>query len=131
MNLGHGGDTKNRTQVARIARATWRRDGFVSLFNGGSDTGIITTRPITFNGSTLRVNARITGGLQVEFPDETGAPIPGLTRAEAKVLTADGLSSLVSWMRGSDLAKLNGRRVKLRFYLKGGDLYGWWFSGQR
>lgn len=130
MNLGHGGSRDVRTQVARIAQATWRIDGFVSLSNGGDDTGVITTRLITFTGRELHVNAHITGSLEVEVLDAAGKPKPGFTCSEAHSLRGDQFRALVSWRQGSDLAPLEGKPVRLRFYLKGGDLYSYWFSNE-
>lgn len=130
MNLGHGGSRGSQTQVARIARATWRRDGFISLANGGEDTGIVTTRLLVFGGKTLRVNARITGTLRVEVLDTTGKPVPGFSLREARAIRGDQLSGLVSWRAGNDLSSLKNKPVRLRFYLKGGDLYAYWFSDE-
>jgi hypothetical protein len=131
MNLGHGGSRGGRPQLARIARAVWRVDGFVSLSNGGDDMGVITTRPLTFSGKTLHVNACIRGSLRVALLDASGNPIPGFSLAQADILKGDDLSGTVRWASGSDLTKLEGRTVKLRFYLKKGDLYSYWFSGGR
>lgn len=130
MNMDHGGSSGGRTQVAKIAKATWRRDGFVSLSNGGNDVGVITTKAITFTGGKLMVNADIhsSGSLKVEILDASGTPVPGYMFSQAKGISGDQLSAMVNWQGGSDLAKLIGKQIKLRFYLDDGDLYSYWFT---
>ncbi|MEO9004173.1 MAG: hypothetical protein ABI288_05530 [Ginsengibacter sp.] len=130
MNLAHGGSSATQKQIARIARASWRRDGFVSLSNGGDDTGVATSKEISFTGSKLNVNVnlRSSGSLKVELLDSTGRPIPGFTLSEAKTISGDQLSITVTWKGGNNLAKLKGKKVKLRFHLTNGDLYSYWFT---
>lgn len=130
MNLPHGGNNGAQTQIARIAKASWRRDGFVSLSNAGDDTGIITTKPVIFTGKELRVNAvlNVSGSLKVEVLDSSGQPVAGYTLAEATAITGDQLAATVNWKKGKGLEKLTGKKIKLRFYLDGGDLYSYWFA---
>lgn len=130
MNMTHGGSSSTQTQTALIAKATWRRDGFVSMSNGGNDEGIITTKSIIFSGNKLMVNAKLFNGgsLKIEILDDSNIPIPGFTLSEAKVITSDRLSAIVSWQNGDNLKKLAGKSIKLRFHLKGGDLYSYWFG---
>jgi hypothetical protein len=129
MNLGHGGSTPTQTQTARIARATWRRDGFMSLRNGGDDPGTVTTKSLVLEGGTqLRVNAVLhaQGSLKIELLDPAGTPLPGFSLAEAMPITGDQLAAEVRWNSGARLASVTGREVKLRFVLTGGDLYSYW-----
>jgi hypothetical protein len=130
MNLAHGGDKGSQKQIAQIARASWRRDGFVSLHNEGNDVGIITTKPFVFTGKKLMVNAKLfsQGNLKVELLDASGKPIPGYTVADARIVTGDQLSAIAGWGNGNDISNLEGKEVQLRFYLKGGDLYSYWFT---
>jgi hypothetical protein len=129
MNMTHGGSSNTQIQTAQIAKATWRRDGFVSMANAGDDEGIITTNPVVFTGNRLVVNAKLfkAGSLKIEILDDSNIPVPGFTIAEAKPITGDQLSAVVSWQQGADLKRLAGKRIKLRFHLKGGDLYSYWF----
>ena len=55
MNLPPGGDVGAVKQIAQIARASWRRDGFVSLHNEGYDRGVVVTKPLLFKGCKLRI----------------------------------------------------------------------------
>jgi len=130
MNLPHGGNAAGMTQFARIAKAEWRRDGFVSFYNGGDDTGIITTKTITFDGNQLKINTKLNSGgtLKVEILDNTGKPIDGYRVSQAKDITNDQFAKTVTWENGNSLTKLAGKEIKLRFYLDGGDLYSYWFD---
>jgi hypothetical protein len=130
MNMDHGGSSKTHVQWAKIARASWRRDGFVSLSNGGDDVGEINTKPILINGNKLNVNVKLHAGgsLKIELLDLSGNPIPGFTLADAKPVLGDQLNASVSWTKGSDLSQLTGKEVKLRIHLKGGDLFSYWLS---
>lgn len=130
MNLPHGGSTTGQAQYARIARATWRADGFMSLQNEGDDTGIITTKPVLFNGKELKINAKLGAGgfLRVEVLDSKGNPIDGFTFDKSKPINGDQYSALVSWAGNSNISKLAGREIKLRFHLKNGNLFSFWFE---
>ncbi|QKJ32631.1 carbohydrate binding domain-containing protein [Mucilaginibacter mali] len=130
MNLPHGGNALNMVQQARIAKATWRRDGFISLYNGGSDTGKVLTKTITFTGRQLKINAKLDNGgsLMVEILDKDGAVIDGYKLTQAKAITKDQYAATVQWNGGTDVSKLQGREIKLRFHLLGGNLYSYWFQ---
>ncbi|GAA4749593.1 hypothetical protein GCM10023229_32710 [Flavisolibacter ginsenosidimutans] len=130
MNLPHGGDKKDQKQVAQIATASWRRDGFVSLHNAGDDEGTVVTKAIVTQGSHLQVNAKllVNGRIRVEILDEDGKPIPGYTSADAVPLTGDNYLTTARWKNNNALNHLHGRAIKLKFYIKGGDLYSYWFT---
>ena len=136
FNVWHGGevagDPSRDHQVGQVGLATWRRDGFVSLTNaavpGTGDPGQVTTKPVTFTGKTLHVNATVRpqGSLKVEVLDAgTGQPIPGYT---SKMITGDQLDASVSWSGGPSLAALVGRQVEFRLDLLNTDLYSYWIS---
>jgi hypothetical protein len=129
MNLPHGGDKGAQKQIAQIAKATWRRDGFVSLYNEGNDAGVITTKSFVFTGKKIQLNAKLfpLGSLKVEVLDASGKPVPGYTIADALPVNGDQLSATVAWRNGNSVAAIEGKEVRLRFYLKGGDLYSYWF----
>lgn len=130
MNLPHGGNTTTQVQYGRIAKASWRRDGLISLYNGGDDTGTITTKTITFQGNQLKVNTKLNpgGSLKVEVLDKNGKAIDGYTFSQAKPIKDDQFAATVKWDSGEELSKLKGEEVKLRFYLDGGQLYSYWFE---
>ncbi len=107
-----------------IGLAEFRANGFVSR-KAGATEGVLTTHPLLFEGSQLTVNADVhEGSLDVEVLDERGSPIPGFTRAECILAPFDSTRQPVRWKNESHLARLRNRPVRLRFYLRRGDLYG-------
>ncbi|HVX47548.1 MAG TPA: hypothetical protein VHC49_26905 [Mycobacteriales bacterium] len=123
---GWDGNHGVKDRGAKIAKVTWRRDGFVSLSNGGGTDGVVTTKPITFTGSALHVNAAVRSGgrLQVEVLDAAGKH----SLLKSGDVTGDRIDTAVAW-RSGDLGSLAGKRVRLRFHLRDGDLYSFRISG--
>lgn len=110
-----------------IGRATLRLDGFVSL-HAGDQEATVTTKPLVFKGKELIVNVACPNGrLSVELLDKEGKPIPGHDAARADGFTGDALRHVVSWAGASDLARLAGAPVRLRFRLTNGELYAFAF----
>ncbi|MDQ8052191.1 MAG: hypothetical protein REI78_04155 [Pedobacter sp.] len=130
MNLPHGGSTASHTQYARIAKATWRRDGLISLHNAGDDEGTVTTKALMFNGNELKVNTKLIKGgyLRAALLDDKDQVIPGFSAKDAKLVEKDQLSATIKWNTDATLVALAGKLIKIRFYLKGGDLYSYWFE---
>lgn len=124
--------------VCSTGLATLRRDGFASMDWLPSqqrvrrvfepDEGRLTTRPITFTGEHLFVNADTRGGeLRVEVLDRAGAVITPFTRASCEPIAVDATRAQVRWARGS-LADLAGTPVRLRFTMTRGRLFAFWVS---
>lgn len=112
------------------ALAKWRVDGFVSLANAGDTAGTITTKPLTVTADNLFVNADVTGSLRVEILDANGNTLPGFSTEDSVVISGDKIGQWVSWPQAAGLDSLQGRQVKLRFYLDEGDLYSFWFADE-
>jgi hypothetical protein len=107
--------------------ATMRRDGFASL-DAGPDGGEITTRPLTFIGKHLFVNAALGAGeLRAELLDALGNVIPGYDRSRSLPITGDGTKLHLTWS-GVELADVTTRPLRLRFVLTAGSLYSFWIS---
>ena len=103
--------------------AEFRTNGFVSR-RADRDVGVLTTHPLLFQGRYLSVNAQVSQGeLGVEVLDTEGSALKGYTRGDCLLGSFDGTHQLVRWKNRKDLAELAGRPVRLRFYLKQGDLY--------
>ena len=103
--------------------AEFRTNGFVSR-RADRDVGVLTTHPLLFQGRYLTVNAQVSQGeLGVEVLDPDGSPLEGYTRGDCTLTGFDGAFQLVRWKNRPDLAKLAGRPVRLRFYVRQGDLY--------
>jgi len=105
-----------------------RRDGFVSM-ETGEKAASLTTRPVTFNGSHVFVNAATPNGeLRVEILDEAGHPIGPYTSANCHPITVDSTLEPIAWNGAADVAALRGRTVRFRFTLRQGALYAFWVS---
>lgn len=110
--------------------AVMRRDGFCAITAPASG-GSLLTRPVTFDGRCLFVNADCgTGGsLTVDILDAEGNPLPGLTAADCEAVTGDSTIRRVSFRGTDDLSELAGTPVRFRFNLSGGaELYAFWVS---
>jgi hypothetical protein len=112
-----------------LRRYTLRLDGFVSV-NAPMSGGEIVTKPLTFTGNTLLLNfsTSAAGDIKVEILDEKGQPIPGYTIDDCSDVFGDTVSRPVHWKdKGTDVAALQGKKVKLRFVLRDADLYSMQF----
>ena len=63
------------------------------------------------------------GSVSVELQSEFGKPIEGFTLGDCGEIYGDEIERVVSWKGNSDLSKLAGTPVRLRFVIKDGDLY--------
>ena len=107
-----------------LCLATLRVDGFASL-DGGYDGGLVTTKQFVFTGSTLKVNAKANfGQVVVEVLDEKGKLAPGFKREMCEPMQADSVDNPIRW-KGTSLADLRGKPVRLRFYLTNARLYSY------
>jgi hypothetical protein len=105
-----------------------RRDGFVSL-NAGGEAGTVTTRPVTFSGKHLFVNADVPKGtLRAEVLDLNGNPVEPFTLKNSISFTGDSTLTQLRWKGGDDLTPLAGRPVRFRFQIENGKLYSFWVS---
>jgi hypothetical protein len=121
---GAARDTGGSTGLAVL-----RRDGFASM-DAGTDGGALTTRPVTFQGKHLFVNAAVRGELAAEVLDERGQVMDGFGRAACVPVRSDKTLQALTW-NGAELARLAGRPVRLRFHLRDGRLYGFWVSPEK
>ena len=112
---------------ASIGVATMRRDGFAGLVADGR--GEVTTKPVTFSGKHLFVNAECRfGSLAAEVLDEQGTILPGFAAADCLPLArTDSTKAEIRW-RGGDLESLAGKAVRFRFKLHCGTFYSFWVS---
>ncbi|WP_422931454.1 hypothetical protein [Singulisphaera sp. PoT] len=105
-----------------------RVDGFMSAdfaYGGGT----LTTPPITFVGTHLRLNidTGAMGTAFVEIRDERGEPIPGFTRADCEEIGGNFLDVPVRWKGKSDLTALRGRPISLHITARSAKLYAFQF----
>jgi hypothetical protein len=108
--------------------ALLRRDGFASM-EANDSNGELLTRPVTFQGAHLFVNATAAKGeLRAEILDEHGAVIAPFTAENCAPVSADKTLAAVQWKGASDLSALRGKPVHFRFVLKNAALYSFWVS---
>jgi hypothetical protein len=63
----------------------------------------------------------------VEIRGADGDPVAGYTLSECPEIYGDEIERLVTWSGGSDLSKLAGRPIRLRFVLRDADLFAFGF----
>jgi len=127
--------------VCSTGLATLRRDGFASM-DAVDAEGTLTTRPVTFSGKHLFVNADASKGevrvevlpvlfrgYRVRHVDGTlEPPIDGFDAKSCAPVTSDSTRTPISWQSGKDLSSLAGRPVQFRFHLKNARLYSFWIA---
>jgi hypothetical protein len=138
FNNEHGGadpnDPNRDHHIGQIGKATWRRDGWVSLTNGAAggvgDPGQVTTKPLVIDGARLHLNAevRARGSIRVEVLDADGKVIDGFGRDDAVPVRGDQLDVTPTWRAGKTLKALAGQPIKLRFSIENADLYSFWVT---
>ena len=120
--------------------AVLRRDGFASMdwlpqsarprrvLAWARGEGALLTRPVTFSGTELFVNANLgDGALTAEVVDANGRVVAGLSRRDCVPTSGDGTKLRVRW-RDASLARVAGTPVRFRFWLTSGRLYAFWVS---
>lgn len=123
INTTHGGAIPPKKCV--IGRATWRRDGFVSLESGGD--GIVETTPLQVLGKTLTVNADASmGNLTVEILTHNGAVIPEYHRDQCVPITTDRFSHKIQWKTRSNIPI--SIPLRLRFVCNNSRLFSFGFE---
>lgn len=108
----------------RLRRYTVRIDGFVSVQAPLSGGGF-TTKALIFEGKKLLINfsSSAAGGIRIEIQDVTGKPISGFALADCPEIYGDQIEHIVTWKNGSDIGKLAGKPIRLRFVIKDADLF--------
>jgi hypothetical protein len=123
--------------VCATGLATLRRDGFASVTDvwpAGvaravtGTPGTLVTRPLTFRGEHLFVNAQAAGQLRAEVLDRDGRIIEGFSLERSSVVTGDHTRARISWQGGASLARLAGAPVRIRFALARALLFAFWVS---
>ena len=107
-----------------LRRFTLRIDGFVSV-QAPLAGGELVTRPLVFEGSKLEINfsTSAAGSVRIEIQDADGTPVEGFRLADCPEIFGDALERVVSWKGNSDVGRLAGKPVRLRFVLRDADLY--------
>jgi hypothetical protein len=127
--------------VCSTGLATLRRDGFASMESPSSagvieriaptlPPGTLVTRPVSFSGGYLFVNADASrGAVRVEVLDLDGRTIAPFSGDRCQPIRIDGTAVRVRWDGAEDVCALAGRPVRFRFRVApGGRLYAFWVS---
>ncbi|MBN2294839.1 MAG: exo-alpha-sialidase [Pirellulales bacterium] len=113
--------------IGSVGLAFLRPDGFVSMETQWNE-GTVTTAPLLLEGDKLHVNAIAKPGtVCAEVLNLEGTPIKGFTRGEAVPMKmVDRLDHVLTWKDNATLAKLVGKKVRMRFYVRGAKLFSFW-----
>jgi hypothetical protein len=98
--------------------AKLRRDGFVSMHGEGE----LLTRPLIFDHKKY---------MFINFNGELAADIFDVENnilQSSDFIKGESTKTIVTWNGFPDISSLNGKPIKIRFKLKKGDLYSFWFS---
>ncbi|CAN5483171.1 hypothetical protein BH09VER1_BH09VER1_55190 [soil metagenome] len=112
--------------ASRVLRLVQRRDGFVCVDATG-EVGLITTKPFTFAGRELVVNAISKGGLRAALLGQDGRELPGFGLADCEVFQGDAVNAALKWRGGKSVEGLAGKTVRLRVELKDAKLFAFQF----
>ncbi len=133
-------------QYTAIGLAMLTVDRFVSI-SGDFKAGKLLTRPMTWPGGDLMLNASTTrnldgyplegGGLMaIEVLDQGGDPVDGFSGDERAVFDGNvpcrsdtRHSATIRWPGDRSMNELAGRRIKLAFHMRDSHLYSFRSSG--
>jgi hypothetical protein len=81
------------------------------------------TPPISLAAKNLALNVDAgRGEVRVQVTTESGEPIPGFRFEDCQPITGDSLEAAVKWSQ--PLSKLQGKSIRLEFWLRGARLFG-------
>lgn len=90
-----------------------------------ANQGELLTRPFTFNGTAIQLNADAGHGRVIaEICDVNGKSLPGFGREQAVALPHDGVRLPLAFGSGSSVASLRGRILRLRLHLESAAVFG-------
>ena len=112
-----------------LCLATLRLDGWVSL-EATVREGLVETKPLFSTASRLFINARCEpdGYVEVEMADTWGNAWEGYARQDCQTFTGDSVRHQVTWS-GHETVNEEPFGVKLKFFLRKAELYGFQFAG--
>ena len=121
--------------TAACGVAVTPRDGFVSLDGARTQVSEVVTRAFSFSGSRLSLNLRAAlqqwgAGpceVRVEILGPNHEPLPSFTLERSDPITTTSFDHAVSWQGETDLRRLSGRPIRLRFCFRNAKLYAFQF----
>lgn len=118
--------------TSHLRRYVFRTDGLAAL-HGPSDGGSMVTQPFQFKGAVLTLNCSTSaaGEIRVEIMTADEKPIEGFAHSDCEPIIGNELARVVRWRGESDVSRLAGRTIRLRFELRDADIYSMKFSNDR
>jgi hypothetical protein len=112
-----------------LGLAKLRRDGFASL-NAGEKPGQIMTRPLSFKGKNLFVNAEVADGgwIKAAVLSRDSQPVVGCTLEDAVALTKGATEGRMTWKSKDTLDPPGDDHLRILFQLKNAKLYSFWIE---
>jgi len=109
-------------------RLRQRLDGFVSL-DANDTSGSFVTKPITFEGSTLTINAEVQtdGRMTAALLDQQGNVIRGFDHNDCAPIRGSSTQQSVIW-RGRSVKELAGKPVRLQITMQRAKFYAMQFK---
>jgi len=118
----------SQSGISSTGLAILRRDGFASM-DAEDKEETLTTRKIIFSKRHLFVNVSTEKGyLLAEILDENNNPVEPFSKERCVPVSCNSTSTPVKWQNVENLSTVAGKPVRIRFYLKNGSLYSFWFS---
>ena len=120
---------RNETRRYDIGLAKLRTDGFVSL-DAGEQPGVVTTRPLSFEGKRLFINAEVEegGSIKVGLLSYKGDPVENHAGGDCVPITAGAVKIPATWKQATEYQLPTGQHVRLRFELTKAKLYAFWIE---
>jgi len=108
----------------QMGLAKLRRDGFASL-NAGDTPGQLITRPMTFKGKHLFVNAEVGEGgwVKAAILTRDSDSMESYTLADSVAATEDATKSRMTWKSKQQVATSSDDHLRFVFQLKNAKLY--------
>lgn len=111
-----------------VGLAVLRRDGFASM-EAAHSPGTLSTRPVSFTGKHLFVNADAAQGeVTAEVLDQDRQVLAPYTRDKCQAIRVDKTRVEIRWRDIADLSQIRGKPVRFRFHLRRGALFSFWVS---
>jgi hypothetical protein len=142
-------ETKNpKDAMFGLGLATLRKDGYAGLKANHLREGVVVTRFLRETGNELIINGKCEkgGSIHVEIVDVEDNPIDYCTKENCDPLTSDSVNYKVTWKGNQAIPNKrdigyypdtnsfdvgrspDGNAVKLRFYIKGAELFSFQFT---
>jgi len=113
----------------QIGLAKLRRDGFASL-NASDTPGQVLTRPLTFTGKSLFVNADVSGEgwIKAAVLTRDSKPIAGYGLNDVVPLAKGTIQGRITWKSKELLNPPGDDHLRILFKLKRAKLYSFWIE---